>query len=81
MLTYPLRLELKYKPVKDMIVADGLSMTFPHGMEVNDDLGSDPLLQVCQLVIRTDDTMAKYSEASRADEELLVVLKYQNRLA
>jgi hypothetical protein len=59
-----------------MILADVLSRTCAPGTDVNDDLGIDPLLQVCQLLIRSEEAMTKFQQATAADEELPIVLKY-----
>ena len=76
MLSYPVELVLRYKPGKDMILADVLSRTCPPGTCEYDDLGVDPLLQVCQLMIRSEDAMQKYQKATREDQILSVVLTY-----
>lgn len=76
MLSYPIKLILKYKPGKDMVLPDVLSRTCPQGTSECDDLGADPLLQVCQLMIRSETAMRKYQVATLADDTLSVVLKY-----
>lgn len=76
LLTYPVTLELRFKPGKDMVLADVLSRTCAPGTDVCDDLGADPLLQVCQLLIRSEEAMTRFQKATENDEELPVVLKY-----
>jgi len=74
--SYPVRIKLKYTPGKNMIIADTLSRSCPQGTDLYEDLAEDPLLSVCSLVIRSDETMNKYQVATANDEELAVVLKY-----
>lgn len=76
LLSYPVRLDLKYKPGKDMIIADVLSRTCAAGTDEHDDLGADPLLQVCQLIMRSDEAMGRFQKATACDEQLPVVLRY-----
>ncbi|XP_067936774.1 uncharacterized protein [Watersipora subatra] len=78
-LTYPVTLELKYTPGKDMTVADLLSRTCPQGTDAYDDLGANPFLQVCQVIISNDYAMRKYTGATQCDNELFVVLKYNRQ--
>lgn len=66
---------LKYTPGKYMVLADTLSRSCPAGTDLHDDLGSDPLLQVCNIAIRSSDTLKKYQEATLRDEELSVVIR------
>lgn len=74
LLPYPIA--LKYCPGSEMVLADTLSRSCPAKMSQEDDLGSDPLLSVCSVVIRSADVMTKYQKATLADEELQVVMRY-----
>jgi hypothetical protein len=68
-------IELVHKPGKDMVLADTLSRSCPAGTQVHEDLGSDPLLQVCQVVVQSEEASLRYSRATQMDEELAVVLR------
>lgn len=76
LLSYPIKFELLYKPGKDMVLADTLSRSCPQGTDLFEDLAVDPLLSVCSVVIRSDETMNKYKLATDSDEELEVVRRY-----
>lgn len=67
---------LEYTPGKNMVLADTLSRTCPAGTDACDELEIDPLLHVCQTIIRNDESMVKYRKATQTDEELPVVLQY-----
>ena len=56
LLSYPV--ELKHRPGTEMVLADTLSRACPEGTELHDDLSTDPLLSVCKVVIRSDETMS-----------------------
>ena len=74
LLAYPI--ELVFKPGADMVLADTLSRSCPEGTSLNDDLGTDPLLSVCSVVIQSEEVMNKYQLATKQDEELQVVMRY-----
>jgi transposase InsO family protein len=74
LLSYPV--ELKYRPGPEMVLADTLSRACLDGTQQCDDLASDPLVSVCSVVIRSEDTMSKYQKATADDEELPVVMRY-----
>lgn len=76
LLSYPVLLELKHKPGVEMILADVLSRTCPQGVDLFDDLGTDPLMQVCEMMITTDTAKIKYQEATKLDNELMKVMQY-----
>ena len=68
-------IELVHKPGKSLVLADTLSRSCPAGTLLHEDLGTDPLLQVCSVVIRSEEVNGKYVRATENDEELSVVLK------
>ena len=58
-----------------MGLADTLSKAWPARTLLHEDLGTEPLLQVCNIVIRSQEASLKYARATESDEELSVVLK------
>lgn len=68
-------IELVYRPGKELVLADTLSRSCPAGTQIHEDLGTDPLLQVCKVVIQSEETNCKYAKATLLDEELTVVLR------
>ena len=58
-----------------MGLADTLSKAWPARTLLHEDLGTEPLLQVCNIVIRSQETSLKYARATESDEELSVVLR------
>lgn len=75
LIRYPVDMRLIFRPGKEMVLADTLSRSCPPETEVDDD-ELDPILQVCAVVIRSEEVMAKYQRATAADEELSVVVRY-----
>ena len=67
-------IELVHSPGKDLILADTLSRSCLAGTQLHDDLSAYPLLQVCQVVVQSEDTSVKYAKATELDDELAVVL-------
>ena len=75
-LSYLINVQLKFKPGKDLILAVVMSCTCPAGTDMLEDLGSDPLFQVCELILQSDATMQEYKEATMQDDQLQVVMTY-----
>ena len=75
-LSYPIEIDLQYRPGKELVLADTLSRSCPPKSDCFEDLGKDPLLYVCSLVITSEQTMEKYVKATEQDEELAVVSRY-----
>lgn len=76
LLNYPIDMQLVFKPGKEMVLADTLSRSCPPGSGEGDELDLDPMLQVCSVVIRSEEVMAKYQRATEGDEELAIVMRY-----
>ena len=68
LLSYSLR--LVHGPGKEIVLVNTLSRLLLH-----EDLGTDPLLQVCNVVTKSQETSWKYARAAESDEELSVVLQ------
>ena len=73
LMTYP-KLELVYRPGKELVLADTLSRACPPGTDIQ--IMYDPMLQVCSLVVSLQNAMVKYRGATNSDEQLAVVVKY-----
>ena len=76
LLSYAVKLNVTYKPGKELIIADTLSRACPQGTDLFEDLEVDPLVSVCSIVIKSEEVMAKYKKATESDEELSIVSKY-----
>ena len=73
LLSYSLR--LVHGPGKEIVLVNTLSRTSPARLLLHEDLGTDPLLQVCNVVTKSQETSWKYARAAESDEELSVVLQ------
>lgn len=68
-----------FTPGKNIALSDTLSRACPQGTNLFEDLDVDFLLFVCLVVVRSENTMAKYKQAILNDEELSVVGPYIDR--
>ncbi|KAF6038468.1 hypothetical protein EB796_003223 [Bugula neritina] len=76
LLEYPIDMHLTFRPGKEMVLADTLSRSCPSESTEDVEVDVDPMLQVCSIVIRSDEVMVKYQKATEEDEELSMVMKY-----
>ena len=79
LLTYPIDMRLTFKPGKEMILADILSRSCPPDGKEKIELDIDPMVQICSVVIRSEEVLAKYQRVTAQDEELAMVMSYVNK--
>ena len=72
----PYEFKVVHVPGKDMYVSDYLSRSCESGTMVQDLSIDDPLIQICDIVIRSSEVKNEYTAATNQDGALQVVLAY-----
>lgn len=65
LLEYPIDMHLTFRPGKEMVLADTLSRSCPSESTEDVEVDVDPMLQVCSIVIRSDEVMVKYQKPQK----------------